>query len=132
MENTTTFTNLEMAYVATPPIECQDIPFRSDAYWECHIRQRAAVRSHSTGTCQMGKKNDVEAVLDSNLRSEREKNIIDGNISKMQIFDRVRGVGHLRVIDASVLPASGVNTNPNAAVMLVSEKISRQIIEEYA
>ena len=50
----------------------------------------------------------------------------------MYFVDRVRGVGHLRVIDASVLPASGVNTNPNAAVMLVSEKISRQIIEEYA
>ena len=42
---------------------------------------------------------------------------------------RVRGVGGLRVIDASVMPRI-VAANPNATVMMIAEKGATMILED--
>src|SRR4029079_13307136 len=66
-----------------------------------HIRQTAITLHHPLGTCRMGPDEDETAVVDPYLR--------------------VRGIEHLRVIDASVMPdlPSG---NINAPVMMIAEK----------
>lgn len=62
-------------------------------------RNKGGTVFHPTGTCRMG--SDERAVVDSNLR--------------------VNGVTHLRVIDASVMPAM-VSTNTNASAIMIGEK----------
>jgi choline dehydrogenase len=63
------------------------------------VRQSGETVFHPTSTCRMG--TDTRAVVDSHLR--------------------VKGVGGLRVADASVMPAV-VSGNTNAAVIAVAEK----------
>jgi len=63
------------------------------------LRDRADSIYHPVGTCRMG--NGGQAVVDAQLR--------------------VRGVGALRVVDASVMPAL-IAGNTNAAVVMIAEK----------
>lgn len=56
---------------------------------------------HVAGTCRMGPASDPTAVVDDQLR--------------------VRGVGSLRVIDASIMPTM-ISANLNAAAMMIGEK----------
>jgi choline dehydrogenase-like flavoprotein len=58
----------------------------------------------------MGPDSDPAAVLDSQLR--------------------VRGVQHLRVVDASIMPVV-VNSNTNAPVIMIAEKASDMIKETW-
>jgi choline dehydrogenase len=63
-----------------------------DAVLREHVRRTAGHRAHPMGTCRMGRDDDDDAVVDSQLR--------------------VRGLEGLRVADASVMPAiPGGNTN---------------------
>ena len=62
---------------------------------------------HPVGTCKMGKADDPNAVVDSNLR--------------------VLGIGDLRVVDASVMPTI-TSGNTAAPTMMIAEKIARQIL----
>ena len=66
---------------------------------------------HPVGTCKMGKRNDPLAVLDSQLR--------------------VRGVGRLRVVDASIMPfiTSG---NTNSPTLMIAEKAAELLKATYA
>jgi len=72
---------------------------QTDADWLAYGREYGDTVFHPTSTCRMGE--DARAVVDARLK--------------------VRGIGGLRVIDASVMPAvpSG---NINAAVFAVAEK----------
>jgi choline dehydrogenase len=73
----------------------------SDADFERFVRETAAITQHAVGTCKMGVESDSLAVVDAALK--------------------VRGVGALRVIDASVMPeVPGGNTN--APTIMIAEK----------
>jgi choline dehydrogenase len=63
---------------------------------------------HCVGTCRMGDTNDVDAVVDPQLR--------------------VRGVEGLRVIDASVMPTV-TSANTNAASLMIGEHGARMILQ---
>ncbi|WAR30766.1 BETA-like protein [Mya arenaria] len=77
-----------------------------DVYWECIVRHTAVTQYHPTSTCKMGPDNDQTAVVDLRLR--------------------VRGVGRLRVVDASVFPAV-TSGNVNAPTMMIAEKAADMI-----
>lgn len=50
-------------------IGCEKYERRSDAFWECFIRNHARTLYHPVGTCRMGKPtNDPKAVVTSKLR----------------------------------------------------------------
>jgi choline dehydrogenase-like flavoprotein len=74
---------------------------RSDADVDAFIRATADTVYHPLGTCRMGTADDEMAVVDPELR--------------------VRGVGGLRVVDASVMPDL-VGGNINAPVIMIAEK----------
>lgn len=71
----------------------------SDEKWLQHIRQSAECVYHPVGTCKMG--NDEMSVVDTTLC--------------------VRGVGHLSVADASIMPVI-TSGNTNAPVIMIAEK----------
>jgi choline dehydrogenase len=84
-----------------------DAPFARDDEWLRYLRQRGGVSFHPAGTCRMG--SDVEAVVDERLR--------------------VRGVGRLRVVDASIMPTL-VSGNTTAATVMIGEKGADMILQD--
>lgn len=89
---------------------CNKLPFDSDEYWECVVRDTAKTLYHPTGTCKMGPSSDPSAVVDPTLK--------------------VRGVQSLRVADASIMPKI-VSANTNAASILIGQKAADFIIKQY-
>lgn len=81
---------------------------RNDAQWEALIRETAGIGYHPAGTCRMG---GTDAVLDPRLR--------------------VRGIGHLRVVDASAMP-NVVSGNTNAATIALAERAAELFREDMA
>jgi choline dehydrogenase-like flavoprotein len=73
------------------------------------IRRRADTQYHPVGTCKMGPDNDPTAVVDAQLR--------------------VKGVGGLRVVDASVMPTI-IGGNTNAPTIMIAEKAADMIKEK--
>ncbi len=76
----------------------------SDDALDEKIRELGGITHHPVGTCAMG--TDTMAVVDPQLR--------------------VHGIGRLRVIDASVMPAI-VGGNTNAAVVMIAEKAAQLV-----
>jgi 5-(hydroxymethyl)furfural/furfural oxidase len=72
-----------------------------------HVRQNVAGMFHPVGTCRMGAPNDPNAVVDP--------------------AGRVRGVGGLRVVDASIMPTV-TRGNTNIPTIMVAEKISAAML----
>ncbi|KAH8394416.1 hypothetical protein KR222_005015 [Zaprionus bogoriensis] len=89
---------------------CEHLPFATDEYWACCLKQFTFTIYHPAGTCRMGPSHDDNAVVDPRLR--------------------VYGVSGLRVVDASIMPKI-VNGNPNAAVIAIGEKASDMIKEDW-
>ncbi len=80
-----------------------------DAALAEHIRQNVAGMFHPVGTCRMGAANDRHAVVDP--------------------AGRVRAVGGLRVVDASIMPTV-TRGNTNIPTLMVAEKISAAMLDE--
>jgi 5-(hydroxymethyl)furfural/furfural oxidase len=74
-----------------------------------HIRDNVAGTFHPVGTCRMGAPDDRAAVTDA--------------------VGRVRGVGALRVIDASIMPTVP-RGNTNIPTIMVAEKLADQMLSE--
>jgi choline dehydrogenase len=81
----------------------------SDADLLEFARSAATTVFHPTSTCRMG--NDTTAVVDERLR--------------------VRGIGNLRVVDASIMPTV-VSGNTNAAAVMIGEKGADMILQDAA
>ena len=73
----------------------------SDAEIDAHIHATGISVHHPLGTCKMGHDRDPDAVVDTELR--------------------VRGVGRLRVVDASAMPDM-VGGNINAPIVMMAER----------
>jgi choline dehydrogenase len=69
-------------------------------------KERASSTFHLMGTCRMGPESDPLSVVDDQLR--------------------VRGVGGLRVVDASIMPTM-LSANLNAGTIMIAEKASDMI-----
>ena len=64
---------------------------------------------HPVGTCKMGRADEPMAVLDSELR--------------------VRGIHHLRVVDASVMPTI-TSGNTAAPAMMIAQRVAELLTRE--
>lgn len=80
---------------------------QSDEALEAYFRRTVGVNYEAVGTCRMG--NDALAVVDDGLR--------------------VRGLGGLRIADASVMPRITTG-DPNATVIMIAEKLADLILAE--
>jgi choline dehydrogenase len=81
----------------------------SDEALEAYVRETVATVYHPVGTCKMGPDTDPMAVVDARLC--------------------VRGVGGLRVADASIMP-SIVAGNTSAPAMMIGERAAAFILED--
>jgi choline dehydrogenase len=81
----------------------------SDADLLAFARAAGTTVFHPTSTCRMG--GDANAVVDERLR--------------------VRGIGNLRVVDASIMPTV-VSGNTNAAVVMIAEKAADMVLQDAA
>lgn len=80
----------------TRPIDETD-----DQFWESFVRKYTVTVYHPTGTCRMGKEDDVMSVVTSDTR--------------------VKGVQNLRVVDASIIPKT-LSGNTNIPVIAIAER----------
>jgi choline dehydrogenase-like flavoprotein len=80
----------------------------SDDQLADYVRKVTMTNWHPVGTCRMGPDNDRSAVLDAQLR--------------------VRGVGNLRVFDASMMP-NILSANTNAPVMAIADRATAMMMK---
>ncbi|XP_069127708.1 L-sorbose 1-dehydrogenase-like [Argopecten irradians] len=85
---------------------CKDYKFRSDDFWKCFVQQISVTVYHPIGTCRMGRADDSTAVVDPQLR--------------------VKGIKHLRVVDASIM-RNIPSGNTNAPAIMIAEKAADMI-----
>ncbi|CAF3714462.1 unnamed protein product [Rotaria sordida] len=72
-----------------------------DEFWESYVRKYSVTVYHPTGTCKMGKEEDLMTVVTPDTR--------------------VKGVRGLRVVDASIMP-SIVSGNTNIPTVAIAER----------
>lgn len=99
--NTNNFRSVNASLIDTGL--CQDAKSEAE-FWVCYAIETSSSLWHYVGTCAMG------SVLDSQLK--------------------VKGIKGLRVADASVFPKI-TRGNPNAVVLMVAERASDLILEEW-
>ncbi|XP_074594873.1 oxygen-dependent choline dehydrogenase-like [Brevipalpus obovatus] len=80
---------------------CEKYRQGSDEFYRCLAQTITITSYHQVGTCKMGAKEDVMAVVDPQLR--------------------VRGIKNLRIIDSSIMPEI-VTANTNGPCVMIGEK----------
>lgn len=88
---------------------CREFELQSDDYYKCAMRNLGTTLFHPVGTCKMGPHTDNASVVDSRLR--------------------VHGVGHLRVVDASIMPLI-TSGNTMAPSIMIGFKGGEMILED--
>jgi choline dehydrogenase len=94
-------------YIAAERVPGPEVTSEADLL--AFARSAGTTVFHPTSTCRMG--TDANAVVDERLR--------------------VRGIGGLRVVDASIMPTV-VSGNTNAAVVMIGEKGADMILQDAA
>ncbi|KAI7815415.1 choline dehydrogenase [Rhyzopertha dominica] len=107
---TEAFRSINATYIDPNLNACAEYDKLSKDYWYCHVRQVGAAYFHPAGTAKMGPANDTSAVVTPELK--------------------VRGIGKLRVVDASVMPKLPTG-HPNPPTMAIAGKASDMIIKDY-
>lgn len=110
MFETPSFKGLGAEFLQLNLHSCDKYPFKSDEYLECYMKHIGDTANHQCCTVKMGTVHDSTSVVDSRLR--------------------VKGIKNLRVIDASIMP-SVVSSNTNGPTMMIGEKGSAMIIEDW-
>uniref|UniRef100_A0A1I8Q0T7 Glucose-methanol-choline oxidoreductase N-terminal domain-containing protein n=1 Tax=Stomoxys calcitrans TaxID=35570 RepID=A0A1I8Q0T7_STOCA len=100
----------QMQIIHVPVPECDQYEFKSQSYWECHVKYFTNSCYHAVGTAKMGSADDESAVVNPRLL--------------------VKGVDNLRVIDASVMPQI-TSTNTNGPTIMIAEKGADIIKEDW-
>ncbi|CAG5044480.1 unnamed protein product [Parnassius apollo] len=90
---------------------CNQHSLMSDEHLECQARHHSLTIYHPVGTCSMGPADNGDAVVDPRLR--------------------VYGVKGLRIVDGSIMPTI-VSGNTNAPIIMIGEKASDMIKEDWA
>ncbi|XP_053617632.1 glucose dehydrogenase [FAD, quinone]-like [Plodia interpunctella] len=90
---------------------CAEHELMSQEHLECQARHHTLTIYHPVGTCAMGPVDNAEAVVDPRLR--------------------VYGIKNLRVVDGSIMPTI-VNGNTNAPIIMIAEKASDMIKEDWS
>jgi 5-(hydroxymethyl)furfural/furfural oxidase len=89
-------------------VDLQALVHDGDALAE-HVRQNVAGTFHVSGTCRMGRPEDPAAVVDT--------------------AGRVKNLGGLRVVDASIMPTVP-RGNTNIPTIMLAEKIAATVASE--
>lgn len=108
--NTTTLQRYGMTPVNVSIPACANLTRGSDEFWRCAVRWNTKPENHQVGTARIGSDSDPMAVVDERLR--------------------VRGVKHLRIADASVVPVV-VSGNPVATFNMIGERAADFIKEDW-
>lgn len=110
LEQTKAFRENGVKFIRNPIQACSRHKWGSYNYFACLFTSYTTTIFHPSGTCKMGPPSDLDAVVDPRLR--------------------VIGIQNLRVADASIMP-SIVRGNTNAPVIMIGEKISDMIKEDW-
>ena len=86
-----------------------DAELASDDALDGWLLRNAGTSHHISGTCKMGPDTDSMAVVDQ--------------------FGRVRGLGGLRVADASIMP-DVIRANTNATSIMIGERVAEWMVQE--
>ena len=108
--DTESFKKNDFTLINKPLHPCRQFKFGERDYWKCAMVEYTSTIFHLVGTCKMGPKSDPEGVVNERLK--------------------VYGVDHLRVVDSSIMPKI-VRGNTNAATIMIAEKASDMIKEEW-
>lgn len=111
LHRSTAFQNIGGRFTSEILPGCESTKFRSDEYFECYLRHFTVSAYNPVGTCAMGPKNSLFAVVDSKLR--------------------VLGVTGLRVVDASIMPAI-VSGGTTGATIAIAEKAADMILSHWS
>ncbi|XP_071627396.1 glucose dehydrogenase [FAD, quinone]-like [Temnothorax longispinosus] len=101
---------LESQFLNITYTECNNYEYDSDAYWACAIRIMSSTLFHYSGTCKMGPRGDLTAVVDPRLK--------------------VIGIEGLRVADASIMPEI-ISAHINIPVYMIAEKAADMIKKDW-
>lgn len=108
--DTDAFRKIDAKLYEVPVPTCAHLGFGTDEYWGCFTRHFSFTIYHYSGTCKMGAATDPTTVVDPRLR--------------------VKGVQHLRVIDASIFPEI-TSGHPNSVVYMIAEKAADMIKDDW-